>query len=155
MTHAHSPIRRISEDQFRNLLREEEKELLKILPELVEEAIRMNSPYVTRLFPPTYPFDDSAQAKVEKCRSDSLAKQHMEVLGGFTKSINQEILSVQDVATWVEALNDIRLLMGTALDVYEDMDLPSENDPKFGDFVIYNYLAWLQSSLLEFLAHEA
>ena len=154
MTNENGPIRRIGEDTFENLLRDEEKELLLILPDLVEEAILMNSPYVTRLFPPTYPFDDSAQNIIERATTKSLAEKHIELLTCFAKTLNKATLSTSDVVVWTGAINDIRLLMGTALDVCEDMDLPKEDDPRFEDFVIYNYLSWLQSSLLEFLAND-
>lgn len=154
MTHSNSPIRKIANDKFQNLLRDEEKELLVILPELVEEAIRMNSPYVSRLFPPTYPFDDAAQTMVENCTSQSLIEDHKALLSGFSHTLYKKTLTFEDLAIWVGAINNIRLLLGTALDVCEEMELPDESDARFGDFVIYNYLAWLQSSLLDFLSDQ-
>lgn len=154
MTHSIGPLRRLEGGRFENLLHDEEKELLSVLPGLVNEAIDMNSPYVTRLFPPTYPFDTVAQAEFEKISSDALVKQHRGVLEGFCASIQKPEITLDDLMTWVGAINNIRLLLGTALDVYEEMQQPSEDDPRFQDFVIFDYLTWLQGSILEFLSPQ-
>ena len=154
MTKNNGPLRRISTERFENLLQEEEKELLSILPGLVSEAIEMHSPYVTRLFPPTYPFDTIAQNEFEKMSADALMQQHQALLAGFCTSIHKSELTHDDLVTWVGALNDIRLLLGTALDVCEDLGRPAEDDPRFRDFIIFDYLTWLQGSILEFLTQN-
>lgn len=154
MTIPSGPIRRIGPELFENQLREEEIELLSLLPSLVEEAIEMNSPYVARMFPPTYPFDAVAQSKFEKTTGDSLVEKHKVMLEGFTSSLHNKQLNFADLAIWVGAINDIRLLLGTTLDVYEGMEPPDPSDPTYHNFVIYDYLAWLQGSILDFLGSQ-
>ena len=154
MTQIRGPVRQIDENRFENLLTDEEKELLGMLPGVVVEAIESHSPYVTRLFPPTYPFDDAAQRDIEKADTDSLADAHRRLLEGLAASVTKPVLTHEDLANWVGAINDIRLLIGTALDVYEEMDRPGEDDPRFQDFVIFDYLTWLQGSLLAFLSQQ-
>ena len=154
MTQIRGPVRQIDENRFENLLTDEEKELLGMLPSVVVEAIESHSPYVTRLFPPTYPFDDAAQRDIEKADTDSLADAHRRLLEGLAASVTKPVLTHEDLANWVGAINDIRLLIGTALDVYEEMDRPGEDDPRFQDFVIFDYLTWLQGSLLAFLSQQ-
>ncbi len=154
MTQIRGPVRQIDENRFENLLTDEEKELLGMLPAVVVEAIESHSPYVTRLFPPTYPFDDAAQRDIERADPDSLADAHRRLLEGLAASVTKPVLTHEDLANWVGAINDIRLLIGTALDVYEEMDRPGEDDPRFQDFVIFDYLTWLQGSLLEFLSRQ-
>ncbi len=154
MTQSTGPLRRLEDGRFQNLLHEEEKELLSVLPGLVNEAIDMNSPYVTRLFPPTYPFDAVAQSEFERISGDALVEQHRGLLNGFCVSIHKDEITQEELVTWVGALNDIRLLLGTALDVFEEMQRPNEDDPRFQDFVIFDYLTWLQGSILDFLAEQ-
>ena len=155
MTQIRGPVRQIDENSFENLLTDEEKELLGMLPGVVVEAIESHSPYVTRLFPPTYPFDDAAQHEIEKVDPDSLADEHRRLLEGLAGSVTKAVLTHEDLVNWVGAINDIRLLIGTALDVYEEMERPGEDDPRFQDFVIFDYLTWLQGSLLAFLSQQA
>ncbi|MDA8372837.1 MAG: DUF2017 family protein [Actinomycetota bacterium] len=154
MTEIRGPLKQIEGDRFENLLTDEEKELLGMLPGVVVEAIAAHSPYVTRLFPPTYPFDHTAQKEIEDVGSDSLAEEHRRILEGLADTVNKPVLTHQDLVVWVGAINDIRLLIGTALDVYEEMDRPGEDDPRFQDFVIFDYLTWLQGSLLAFLSGQ-
>jgi Domain of unknown function (DUF2017) len=51
---------------------------------------------------------------------------------------------------WLAALNDIRLALGTALDVSEDMpeNLPSE-DPRTAHLGVYQWLTFVQDALVQ------
>ena len=54
---------------------------------------------------------------------------------------------------WLGSLNDMRLALGTALDVTEDTD-PDEldpDDPRLPPLHIYSWLGYLQESLLSCL----
>ena len=57
---------------------------------------------------------------------------------------------------WLTALNDLRLVLGTRLEVSEDSllgDLP-EDDPRAPDLALYAYLSWLQEQVIEAMAGE-
>jgi hypothetical protein len=58
-------------------------------------------------------------------------------------------LSEEQADAWLSALNDVRLAMGTALDVTEDMpeELPEE-DPRSSHLGVYHWLTWVQESLI-------
>jgi Domain of unknown function (DUF2017) len=51
---------------------------------------------------------------------------------------------------WLTALNDVRLALGTALDVSEDMpeDLPLD-DPRGAHLGVYHWLTYVQDSLVQ------
>jgi hypothetical protein len=50
---------------------------------------------------------------------------------------------------WLGCLNDLRLVLGTRLDVTEDTDLdPAADDPARQALHVYGWLGWLQESLL-------
>jgi hypothetical protein len=61
-------------------------------------------------------------------------------------------LTVEQADAWLAALNDVRLALGTALDVTEDMpdELP-EDDPRSPHLGVYHWLTWVQESLVEAL----
>ncbi|MGH3434624.1 MAG: DUF2017 domain-containing protein [Thermocrispum sp.] len=59
-------------------------------------------------------------------------------------------LSLEQADAWLSAINDVRLALGTALDVSEDMpdDLP-DDDPKAAHLGVYQWLTYLQESLVQ------
>ncbi|MBB3052072.1 hypothetical protein FHS23_003101 [Prauserella isguenensis] len=61
-------------------------------------------------------------------------------------------LTYEQADAWVSALNDVRLALGTALDVDDDMpeELP-EDDPRSSHLGIYHWLTWVQESLVQAL----
>jgi hypothetical protein len=62
-------------------------------------------------------------------------------------------LSDEQAQAWLTALNDVRLALGTVLEVTEDMpdELPAE-DPRAPHLVVYHWLTWVQESLIQALA---
>lgn len=64
-------------------------------------------------------------------------------------------LTLEQAAAWLSALNDVRLALGTALDVTEDMqdDVPPD-DPRGPHLGVYHWLTWVQESLVHALAGE-
>ncbi|MCP2170398.1 DUF2017 domain-containing protein [Goodfellowiella coeruleoviolacea] len=59
-------------------------------------------------------------------------------------------LTLEQSESWLSALNDVRLALGTALDVTEDMpdELPVE-DPRSAHLGVYHWLTFVQESLVE------
>jgi hypothetical protein len=59
-------------------------------------------------------------------------------------------LTPEQADTWMMALNDVRLALGTALDVSEDMpeDLPVD-DPRAAHMGVYHWLTYVQDSLVQ------
>lgn len=62
-------------------------------------------------------------------------------------------LSPEQADAWLAAVNDVRLALGTALDVSEDMpeDL-GDDDPRSPHLSVYHWLTWLQENLLQAMA---
>ena len=59
-------------------------------------------------------------------------------------------LSDEQAQAWLSALNDVRLALGTVLDVTEDMpdELPPE-DPRAPHLGVSHWLTWVQESLIQ------
>lgn len=62
-------------------------------------------------------------------------------------------LSIEQADAWLSALNDVRLALGTALDVSDEMpdELP-EDDPRSAHLGVYHWLTYLQESLVQAMA---
>jgi len=65
-------------------------------------------------------------------------------------------LSLEQADAWLSAVNDVRLALGTTLDVTEDMpdELP-EDDPRSPHLGVYQWLTWMQEHLVLALSPTA
>ncbi|NNH74589.1 DUF2017 domain-containing protein [Nocardia uniformis] len=62
-------------------------------------------------------------------------------------------LSPEQADAWLTAVNDIRLALGTALDIStETPDSFDSDDPRAPHLDVYHWLTWMQDSLLQALA---
>lgn len=62
-------------------------------------------------------------------------------------------LDEEQLVAWLGSLNDLRLVLGTRLEVTEEdyeRDVPDE-DPRRPAFAVYHYLSWLEEELVEAL----
>lgn len=59
-------------------------------------------------------------------------------------------LTVEQADAWLASLNDVRLALGTALDVGEDVDdeLP-DDDPRAAHLGVYQWLTFVQDALVQ------
>jgi hypothetical protein len=114
-----------------------------------------DDPSLRRLFPPAY--DDEADERAyRELTSDSLLDGRREALELLSQTADRERLSAEEADAWLRALNDLRLVLGTRLDVQEDTfaSEPDLNDPRGQALAVYGYLSWLQEQLVEALASD-
>ncbi|WP_459956377.1 oxidative stress transcriptional regulator AosR [Nocardia sp. IFM 10818] len=63
------------------------------------------------------------------------------------------VLTPEQADCWLTALNDVRLALGTALDINPDTpDQLDDDDPRAPSLEVYHWLTWIQDSLLQALA---
>jgi Domain of unknown function (DUF2017) len=61
-------------------------------------------------------------------------------------------LTDEQAQAWLTALNDVRLALGTVLEVTEDMpDQLPPDDPRAPHLAVYHWLTWVQESLIQAL----
>jgi hypothetical protein len=67
-----------------------------------------------------------------------------------------ELISAAQLHAFMTVLNNLRLVLGTLLDVGEDdfEDDIDENDPSFGQWQLYGYLGWLLEWTISALSGE-
>jgi hypothetical protein len=110
-------------------------------------------PSLRRLAPPAYDDEADEQAYREIMGAELLTgrKQALELLAA---TAGNDRLSAEEAEAWLRALNDLRLVLGTRLDIQEDslVDGIDENDPEAAGLAVYAYLSWLQEQLVEALS---
>jgi hypothetical protein len=124
-------------------------ELLDELEALLENPA---DPALRRLFPPAY----SDRASEEQYRSlvgEQLVSGRAKALATLRATLASKTLDLDQAEQWLRALNDLRLVLGTRLDVTEEIDYAriDPNEPRGRELAVYGYLSWLQEQLVEAL----
>jgi hypothetical protein len=147
-------IERTRGGDIRLRLPPDERALLRSLPaqlrRLLDEA--PEDPSLERLFPPAYDDADSEQ-EYRRLMGDELLDGRRRSLQVVQETLDQDRLSSEQAQAWLTALNDLRLVLGTRLDVSEDSLLAGlrAGDPRAPELAVYAYLSWLQEELVEAL----
>jgi hypothetical protein len=125
------------------------RELLAELQGLLEDP---DDPAVQRLFPPAHD-DLESEEQYRSLVRGQLVSGRAEALAAVRETLGRETLSPKEADAWLRALNDLRLVLGTRLDVTEDIDLEKldPREPRGRDLAVYAYLSWLQEELVEAL----
>ena len=104
-----------------------------------------------RLFPPAYENDASANQEYRRLVRPELDERRSSALETLAKTADATELSEEELEAWLRALNDIRLWLGTLLDITED---EAENEPEDPPHRLYHALTALQSLVIDVLAGE-
>jgi Domain of unknown function (DUF2017) len=133
-------------------LPEHERALLRGIAVSVRDrlAAEDDDPVLRRLFPPAYT-DPEREAEYRELTRGQLLTGRERALEVLETTVDRESLSAEEADAWLRALNDMRLVLGTALDVEEDLDweaIDPEN-PRAPEYAMYGYLSWIQEQLVE------
>jgi hypothetical protein len=146
-------ITRTRRGDFRVRLLPRERELLRGLPDQLRELLAAGDPSVARLFPAAYADNDAAD-EYDRLVHGELRHGKLAALRVLEETADAETLSSQQLNAWLGALESLRLVLGTQLDVTEETyaDPPAATDPKAALFALYGWLSWLQEEVVEALA---
>jgi hypothetical protein len=112
-------------------------------------------PSLRRLFPPAYDEEGDERAYRE-LMSGELLHGRQEALELLARTADQKRLTAEEADAWLRALNDLRLVLGTRLDVQEDTLLGDlrPDDPHSQQLAVYGYLSWIQEQLVAALSSD-
>jgi len=139
--------------ELRLRLPDDEQELLEMLcRELGERLDDPADPELRRLFPPAHE-DPDADAEYRQMTGNQLVSGRARALSTVQSTLDRKTLSSDEAESWLTVLNDLRLVLGTRLDVSEEMDFDLDPaDPRTPELAVYAYLSWLQEQLVEAIA---
>ena len=118
-----------------------------------------DDPVLARLLPDAYSDDAEAAAEFRRYTEESLRSAKVAsaqaVLASLPAAGGEVRLSEPECQQWLRALNDVRLALSVRLGITdEDEDLSegmAVDDPRAAYLWVYQWLAYLQDSLLEAL----
>lgn len=131
-----------------------ERELLKALPGEVQSLLDEQHPSTRRVFPVAYPDDQRAEAEYREMMGAHLLNRHRDSLDTLVATADETVIGETEIHQWLDALEVLRLVVGTELDVSEDQTVFDETDPSAPQLAIYHYLSMLQGEIVDALSQS-
>lgn len=139
-------------------LREDEDPLVALVG-IDAQARRSDDPAVARLLPDAFTDDQEAADEfrrfTERDLREAKARHARAVMASLAVDASSGIalpVAQEEAGAWLGLLNDARLTIGTRLGITEDsreeFDLMDESDARFAMAQVYDWLTYLQDSLL-------
>jgi hypothetical protein len=147
-------IRRTRRGDFELRLSPAERDVLRTLPAQLRAILRSDDPALERLFPPAYQEDAELEQEYRELVRDDLVTAKESSLDVMAATLEASRLDEEQVLAWLGALNDLRLVLGTRLDVTEELyetGIP-DDDPRASAYAVYHYLGWLEEQVVVGLA---
>jgi hypothetical protein len=146
-------VKRTRAGEYHLRLSPEERDLLRGLPGEMLAMLETDDPALRRLFPPAYKDDAALEAEYRHFMAEDLLASHRRALDLMAETVDAEVLDEEQVLGWLGAINDLRLVLGTRLDVTEDLYERGidPGDPNAPLFALYEYLGRLQYDVIDAL----
>ena len=110
-----------------------------------------------RLFPTAYHENPDHDAEYQGYMRDELTQSRSASIAVVKEVLEStDLITAAQLHAFMTVLNNLRLVLGTLLDVGEDdfEDDIDENDPTFGQWQLYGYLGWLLEWTISALSGE-
>lgn len=122
--------------------------LLVDLGEQLDQMLDSDAPELRRLFPTAYAGDEEKDAGYQILARSSLTDQRRAAIATVKSTAENEVLTEDELTDWMALTNDLRLVLGTRLDVSEDDD-ESDIDPDSAEAHLYEIYHLLGAVLHE------
>ena len=112
-----------------------------------------DDPALARLFPDGYSGDEHASADFRRFTEQDLRATKIVALATVRETLSnwngKSTVSAQQAQDWLKAINDLRLVLGTRLEITDEVEADFEVDEP--GMHLYNYLTYLQGTLIDAL----
>lgn len=136
-------------DDVRDLL----SSLARQLAELIDDPEAVGDPGLQRLFPAASMDDPMEALGFEQLMGDALRAGKREAAAVLRATANATHLNGEETLAWMRCINDIRLVVGTRLDIQEDTDIEALFSDELMEQAAVTYVALTE--LVEMLARAA
>ena len=146
-------VRRARDNTFQLRMSDDERDLIASLAgQLRELLVSDETDGLERLFPPGYADDPDREQEYQQLTHDELLTKRLASVDIVEQTVTQTALDEDQINAWMGAVNDLRLVLGTRLDVTEEMDDIALDDPRAAAFAVYHYLTHLLAEIVNALA---
>jgi hypothetical protein len=127
--------------------------LSNLIPSLRDLLLEGSSPILRRLYPTAYPGDADANSAFEELVHDQLLEQKLAALETVESTMEASSLTEEELVAWMNAINSLRLVLGTRLDISEEDDplAVADDDPDRALWVSYELLTQMLGLIVDVL----
>ncbi len=147
-----NPIRREG-DHFVIDVADETVELIDGLCGEMESLLQTDSPLLRRLFPPPYGDDTERNQGYSALAGPELIESRLAALATVREVLRSERIDEARFMVWMRCVNDMRLVLGTMLDVTDDAP-PSVDDQGEQALAVYEFLGVMLELTVSALTDE-
>jgi hypothetical protein len=145
-------VKRTRQGTYRVDLPADERRVLHSLLDQLRELLTTGAPddRLRRLYPTAYPTDAGAEEEYQSFMREELSSSRLAALDAAAATLDASELTAEELEAWMGSVNAVRLVLGTMLDVTEELDLDTiaPDDPEIETYVLYSYLSFLLEELI-------
>jgi hypothetical protein len=125
------------------------RQLLSELRELL--ALGPDDPRVRRLYPAAYAEDPELEDEYRSLTREELQSGRLASVTAVEQSVDAKSLTADELTAWMQAVNSLRLILGTMLEITDDdQELAFDpNDPNARTIALYGYLGGLLDEIVD------
>lgn len=140
-----------TEDGFAVTLEPEMRHFVVSLAHQLDELLELDVEETTRLFPTAYHDDPERDAGYQILARQQLIDSRREAISLMEATVEQDVLTEEELTAWMGIVNDLRLVLGTRLDVSEE-DHDIDPDAEDADLhLLYHQLGYVLSEIVDAL----
>lgn len=144
-------VRPLGRDRYRLNLPGGLRELLPLVAQDLDRLLDTDDPSLRRLFPTAYADDADRDAEYQLLAHDRLVDRRRDAIAELVATADADELTGEQLLAWMMVINDLRLVLGTRLDVSEDEFEVSADDEDGPVYELYRLLGWLLEEIVEAL----
>lgn len=133
-------------------LSDDERRVVGDLLTTLDDVVANRSEVGWRLFPNAHPDDEALAAEYAELVGDDLLQGRKRAIMTMRETLGDDQLDGEQLNAWMATINDLRLVIGTRLNLTEESDpsdFPTENDQYL--YAVYVFLSVLLEEIIEAL----
>ena len=146
-------VRRTRAGTYKLELPAEERTLLRTLLPQLRQLLEAppDDPRVRRLYPTAFADDPEKEAEYQRFMREELVASRAAAIDAVESTLDARELDEGQAMAWMSAVNSVRLVLGTLLDVSEELDIDGlpDDDPDIQSYALYAYLSMLLEELVQ------
>lgn len=127
-------------------------ELVVGLADQLDSLLDDDRPELIRLFPTAYPDDPERDAGYQILARGELVEHRRNNVARVMETAGDDRVDEETLVAWMQVINDLRLVLGTMLNVSEDDHEVDPDDPHADGLELYNVLGVLLESTVRALS---
>lgn len=145
-------FRRRGDGDFDVRLSDDERHLIGQLAGQLRELLTTDHPSLERLFPPPYGDDEERNQGYAALAGSELVEGRLNRLEAMAQQLEATTLDEAQLSDWMRCINDVRLVIGTTLDIDGGYRPRADDGDAAAMFAAYEYLGYLLDRIVHALS---